>query len=65
MYSVLLLKKTAKQACELFLLLQLVVRAVDQGSPMQLTGIATLTVEILDQNDNAPVFALVWICSHC
>ena len=46
------------------LLLQLVIRAVDQGSVMRLTGIATLTVEILDQNDNAPVFPLVWKCSY-
>ena len=38
---------------------QLVVRAVDQGSPRQLTGIAALCVRVLDENDNAPMFSQV------
>jgi len=41
----------------------LVIRAVDRGAVRQLTGIATLTVRILDANDNAPQFTEVSLLS--
>ena len=42
---------------EMTKLKQFSVRAVDQGSPPQISEPATVTVEILDLNDNAPKFS--------
>lgn len=40
-----------------FLICRLVVTATDRGSP-RLAGLATLTVIIIDQNDNSPTIPL-------
>lgn len=46
-----------KMKVSLFSVLRLVVTATDRGSP-RLAGSATLTVIIVDQNDNSPTIPL-------